>query len=381
MENKRFEPMKIVIGLGYGDEGKGLTTSYLCSRTSSPMVVRFNGGHQAGHTVVVDGVRHVFSSFGAGTLQGVPTYWSKYCTFFPTAVVNEYNVLQLSHNYTPGGDSKPQLFVHPLCPVTTPYDLYANQASEKKQKHGSVGVGFGTTLKRHESFYKLFVQDLFYPQILQAKLDNICSYYGFDLADSIMEDYMKDIEEVKELITVSDESILKSYNLIMEGAQGVLLDQDFGFFPNVTRSNTTTKNAMEINNEHLKETTEIFYVTRSYQTRHGNGFMSHEDPKLPLINNEKETNISHAFQGNFRVGKLDVDMLNYALESDNHFSSEHLIRSKKNLVITCTDQYPIDVEALLSKLKIRFDKVFISKGDSYTDIELHKQEEYSILHS
>ena len=100
-----------------------------------------------------------------------------------------------------------------------------------------------------------------------------------------------------------------------------------------------------------------------------------------IINNEKETNVSHAFQGNFRVGKLDVDMLNYALESDNHFSSEHLIRSKKNLVITCTDQYPIDVEALLSKLKIRFDKVFISKGDSYTDIELHKQEEYSILHS
>ena len=68
----------IVIGLGFGDEGKGITTSYLCKKLEgTKIVVRFNGGHQAGHTVVFNGKRHIFSSWGSGTLQGIPTYWSE----------------------------------------------------------------------------------------------------------------------------------------------------------------------------------------------------------------------------------------------------------------------------------------------------------------
>jgi len=353
--------MKIVLGLGFGDEGKGLTTSFLCSQQKNPIVIRFNGGHQAGHQVVHGGKRHIFSSFGAGTLQGAPTYWSKYCTFFPTAVLNEFEILK-SKNITP------TLYVHPLCPVTTPYDLYHNRSEEKKKKHGSVGVGFGATLQRQENFYKLYVQDLFYPKVLEAKLNNIVKYYGEE--DIGHDDFLQDIEEVKKLIVVRDESILDEYEIVFEGAQGILLDQDFGFFPNVTRSNTTSKNALEI----IKNTwwkgnkVEIFYVTRSYQTRHGNGFMS-DECELNLINNEKETNVSHEFQGNFRVGKLDPELLNYALECDSNFHKGSNI--SKNLVITCTDQYQIDVPDLLRKLKnTAFDKVYISDGDNLTNIKL-----------
>jgi len=84
----------IVVGLGYGDEGKGLTTDFLCGQSKFPLVIRFNGGHQAGHTVVTkDGVRHVFSSFGAGTLRNAPTYWSRYCTFSPAYLLYELESL------------------------------------------------------------------------------------------------------------------------------------------------------------------------------------------------------------------------------------------------------------------------------------------------
>jgi adenylosuccinate synthase len=346
----------VVCGLNFGDEGKGLATSFLCSRTKNPLVVRFNGGHQAGHTVVHNGNRHVFSSFGSGTLQGVPTYWSKYCTFFPTAFLNELEQLIVT----------PIIYVNPLCPVTTSFDIEFNRTTEKANKHGSVGVGFGATIQRQENYYKLFVQDLFYEPVLIAKLKSIATYYRATNVDEQIQKFLESVREVKKIIRISDDSIMGKYIPIFEGAQGVLLDMDFGFFPNVTRSNTTTKNAMSM--YPLNASDEVYYVTRSYLTRHGNGFLPNEK-KLNLKNNEKETNKSHAYQGEFRTAELNIDLMNYSLMCDNHFSSG----LKKNLIITCTDQFEIDVEELLSKLTQNFDKVYVSKGDSLNDISLFER--------
>lgn len=360
--------MDIVLGLGFGDEGKGLTTSYLCSLRKRPIVVRFNGGHQAGHTVVHRSTRHVFSSFGSGTMQGVPTYWSKYCTFYPTAVVNEYKSL-FSKGF------QPKLYVHPLCPVTTPYDVEANRRKEKEQKHGSVGVGFGTTLKRQEAFYKLHVQDLFFPVVLRAKLDNIAKYYGFDVD---LTNFLEDVQDAKQFFDLKEEDFLTGYNCVFEGAQGILLDQDFGFFPNVTPSNTTSKNALEIISRivgnHAIIDLNIYYVTRTYQTRHGNGFMSNEKT-LDIKNNENETNRPHEFQGNFRMGDLDPSLINYAITCDMSYHDQllNLIRTgkvaeiKRNLVVTCADQYSIDVLELLTKIDFEFSGVLMSTDDNHDD--------------
>lgn len=337
----------IVLGLGYGDEGKGLSTSFLCSQTPKPLVVRFNGGHQAGHTVVYHDHRHVFSSFGAGTLQGVPSYWSRYCTFFPTAVVNEHEALPI----------KPILYVDPLCPVTTPYDVYFNHLQNKDTQHGTVGVGFGATLRRHENYYKLYVQDLYYPKVLQEKLRLIAQYYQLEHLD--IRRFLEDVELAKDIIRLSDSSIISKYTPVFEGAQGLLLDQDFGFFPHVTRSNTSSKNALN-----LHACKEVYYVTRTYQTRHGNGYLSLEDQPLKLINAEKETNVLNDHQGSFRKAPLDVEMLNYALTCDQNFS-KHL---HKNLIITCMDQHEINVATLLQRLNTKFDKVFVSYGDSFDNI-------------
>lgn len=342
---------KIVLGLGYGDEGKGLTTSYLCSVAKDPIVVRFSGGHQAGHTVVYEKKRHVFSSFGSGSLQGVPTYWSENCTFCPISFYSENEAL-FALGVTP------KIYVNPLCPVATPYDVAYNALHEYLKDHGTVGVGFGATIKRHEAYYKLYVQDLFNETVLRAKLENIKSYYYNTVGDINLDHFMHMCRMVSVLITLSDSSILDDKTSIFEGSQGILLDQDFGFFPNVTRSNTTSKKALERCCH-----AEIYYVTRSYQTRHGNGFLSKEGEPVKLINNENETNKEDKFQGKFRTAPLDIDMINYALDCDNHFS-KYL---KKNLVVTCNDQLPFDL-GLLKKINTKFEHVYLSSGPSLTDI-------------
>ena len=360
--------------MGFGDEGKGVTTSFLCNQSNNPMVVRTNGGHQAGHTVVVDGHRHVFSNFGSGTLQGCPTYWSEYCTFSPVGVLNEYNALKKVKGL------EPKLYVHPLCPVTTPFDKQFNCALEKEKKHGSCGVGFGATIQRQEDFFKLFVQDLFHERILWQKLMNIKMYYakkGFNSDNVDLHDFIYVVNEIKKIITVDNgNSLALHYDFIFEGAQGILLDQDFGFFPNVTRSNTTSKNPLRFihDNDFFSRESEIYYITRAYQTRHGNGFMTNEaiHGELKLTNTELETNVKNEWQGNFRRSVLDLDLLNYALDCDNNFSSG----ITKNLVITCVDQvgevipatinnvlHNIPVEELPTYLNCKFDKLLISRGD------------------
>jgi len=145
-----------VIGLLYGDEGKGITTSFLSQNKPMATVIRSNGGHQAGHTVQYKGFRHVFSQFGSGTLQSTPTFISKNCTIYPPAILKEYSLIE---------QYKPILMVDPLAMITTPFDIGQNRILEQINKHGSVGVGFGQTIQRNEDNYKLFAQDLYHKDI------------------------------------------------------------------------------------------------------------------------------------------------------------------------------------------------------------------------
>jgi adenylosuccinate synthase len=342
---------KIVVGLGFGDEGKGLTTDYLCQQAKNPIVIRFNGGHQAGHTVVTaDGKRHVFSSFGSGSLRGVPTYWSRYCTFYPIGFLNEFHALEKL-------GFQPRFYLDYLSPVTTFYDVIYNRAlEESRSRHGSCGLGFGATIERQETFPKLFAQDLFFPQILVDKLKAIASYYDAKIKqaaseklssfyydhdfDEATKQFLEAVQSCRTLIRMVREKDLftmlkeKDCTCIFEGAQGILLDMDFGFFPHVTRSNTTSRNAIALIKRHQLPDPVVYYVTRSYQTRHGAGPMTNEHLPLELDVNEWETNVLNQWQGNLRKTVLDIDLLRYALLCDSHFTSGF----SKGLVVTCLDQ-------------------------------------------
>lgn len=314
-----------VIGLGFGDEGKGKVVDALIPKMVNPLVVRYSGGQQAGHTVVHDR-KHVFSNFGAGTLRGVPTYWSKHCTIDPIGVRNELSVLN-------GSASKVDLCIDEESMVTTPYDVTENLRLNSLSKHGSCGVGVGTTIARNEAMLNLRYRDLFYPSVLKIKLEQIKNYYNSPQID--LDNFLGAVNMItnSDKVYPGEESqyTYRDWVNIYEGSQGLLLDQDYGFFPHVTRSNVGFKRIRKIEDPQP----EVYYVTRAYQTRHGNGPMTNYSIPLNLINNDDETNVDN-YQGSFRTAVLDLDLLKYAIDCDRTESRTPI--SSEHLVITCMDQ-------------------------------------------
>lgn len=355
----------IVIGSQFGDEGKGRTTDNLCSQTidygrkiEKKIVVRFSGGQQAGHNVRIGDITHIHSNFGSGTLRGVPSYFSEHCTVYPLTMYREEQVLK-SKGITP------ELYLHPLAKVTTPFDVVYNRLTEKRNGHGSCGLGISATMKRNnETGYKLYAIDLSNRILLEEKLENIYQYYYSKIENHTerMEFIKLQREEMREFMGCLDLMTfnIKSYdyiknnyqNIIFEGSQGILLDMDHGVFPNVTFANTTSKNALEICNKLgiEKHNISIHYVTRCYQTRHGAGWMSNND-EIELINTEDEINVFNEWQKNFKIGELDYNLLNYALDIDQIYSEG----IRKYLVVTCLDQRPkfkFDVDKIKHKFKM-----------------------------
>ena len=376
-----------VIGLGYGDEGKGITTDFLCRKQPyKTIVVRFSGGQQAGHNIRIGQISHVHSNFGSGALRGAPSYFSEHCTIYPVTMSREASLLSTKIY------ELPEVFYHPLAHLTTPADVAYNRWREKKLNHGSCGIGVGATMKRNiETPYKVYAIDLTNIPILLKKCHQIHHYYidliGKDNPE--IESYYNEmieefplfnvaVDEMKNFITfqIKDYDFLKSYeNIIFEGAQGIMLDMTHGIFPNVTYGNTTSKNALEICNKLKINNIEIFYVTRCYQTRHGVGWMSNEDP-IKLTNTQDEINVYNEWQKDFRIGEIDYDLLNYAYSIDSLYSKD----IPKNLVVTCLDQRP-NFEFEYHKLKTRFKEIYNSySADSKSFIPLFN-EQYAAVHS
>ena len=335
-----------VIGLGYGDEGKGITVDWLCSKYPNSIVCRNDGGHQVGHTVKFGDIIHEFHHFGSGTLRGIPTYWYSRCTVSPVHFRLEWMELERK-------GIKPSIYIENTCPVTTPYDIAWNRASETQNRHGSVGVGYAATKKRNE-FVSLIFMDLKYPWVLRTKLSMIKNYYlslleeksvSFDLAyhfelkklegDSLTDDnFMDDCRFMDQnAISLSGEIECPSA-VIHEGNQGILLDQYAGFYPHVTYGRTTLQNLVK--EIYPTEILEIFYITRIYATKHGHGPLKNEGIPVNLINTEHEVNHDNEWQGNFRIAPLDLDMIRYAIEYNDDICFN--IPIKTNIVVTCIDQ-------------------------------------------
>ena len=172
---------KIVVGSQFGDEGKGLVTDYLCSlpinnyldNSKRKIVVRFSGGQQAGHNVVIDGISHIHSNFGSGTLRGYASYFSEHCTVYPTTIYRERQVLNTKN-------VEPELYIHPLAKVTTPFDVaYARLMDMKNGRGNTCGLGIGVTMRRNlETGYKLYAIDLENVKMLRVKMALISQQYA-----------------------------------------------------------------------------------------------------------------------------------------------------------------------------------------------------------
>ncbi|MFD7657969.1 adenylosuccinate synthetase [Actinosynnema sp. NPDC059797] len=321
----------VVVGLGFGDEGKGAVVDALCHDRETVSVVRFNGGAQAAHNVVADGRHHTFSQFGSGTLAGVPTHLSRHVLVEPIALATE------SRELAALGVRDPLrlLSVDAGALLTTPLHVLANRAREDARgeaRHGSCGKGIGETV-----WYSLLagarpgdvvehqevigtpgapprVGDCADPAALRRKLDALARFYepligaGPSVAElvSLYRDFAGAVR-----ITRGDEvgRLAERGRLVFEGAQGVLLDQHHGFHPHTTWSTTTPANARDLLGGRPAA---VVGVTRTYQTRHGAGPLPTEDPAVAARFPERH-NATGRYQGAWRAGHLDAELLEYAV--------------------------------------------------------------------
>jgi len=358
--------IKVIIGSNFGDEGKGLMTDYMCSINESPIVIRFNSSAQAGHTVVTpDGKRHVFGHFCSGSLQGIPTFLSNYFSVNPLLFLKEYDELKMKNVdlYT---------MIDLNCSVIIPQDMILNQIVERYRgdnRHGSCGLGYNESIIRNNiERYKITCNELLNKNYID-KLDLIKNEYIKDRLqqlnlvgckdklmeklydDSIISHFIDDIDRqfIPKVHFSNIKKVVKKYStLIFEGAQGLMLSEDYKYFPHVTHSKTGISNVLnlleEINSDKLD--IEVIYITRSYLTRHGTGPLPNEVKEKPYQNIIDLTNISNEFQGTLRFAPLDIDLLAENIQNDYtkiiSRKQHEYCNIKKSIGLTCLDQIDND---------------------------------------
>jgi len=301
---------RAVIDSNFGDAGKGLVTDYLCAKYGAGIVVRYNGGANAGHTVITpDDKRHVFRHVGSGSFLGIPTYLSSFFVCNPILFFEEVAQLKALGVI-------PDVYAHPDCLITTFMDMIINQELENRRgdkRHGSCGIGFDETLNRSKvSGLKITMGDLWNGGTrLESQIAEICDKYakfriGKPFTDArVIEHFMECCTSFAE--AVNPLGIQQCEDPVFEGAQGLLLDQDNKeFFPHLTHSNTGMKNVDTLCQQAGIDDIDIHYVSRTYLTRHGAGPLPDHDPAMDYFD---ETNKPNKFQGTLRFAPLDYSAL------------------------------------------------------------------------
>jgi adenylosuccinate synthase len=339
---------QVVLGANFGDEGKGLITDYLSSQSKEPPLnVLFNGGSQRGHTVELEGIRHVFHHFGSGTFNGSSTLLTKDFICNPMVFLKEYEILsKLGY--------KPKVYMDQRCKITTPYDIAINQMIEESRdnnKHGSCGLGIYETIYRYknqslevpmmdrEEYWEYLKTEWIPLRLNELHLEPPPKWEKILNSDYLGKNFYSDYDKFLELIEFVDafEILARNKNAIFEGGQGLLLDQNYGYyFPYLTPSNTGLTNVHILAKEAGITELEVYYVTRWYVTRHGAGPLMHETDSIGM-NLKDRTNLYNDYQGFLRYGKLDLNLLNHTITRDLK-QVDRNITTNPYLVMTCLDQ-------------------------------------------
>ncbi len=336
----------LVAGLGFGDEGKGTIVDYLVRREGAKVVVRYNGGAQAAHRVVLDDGRdHVFAQFGSGTLiPGIRTYLSRFMLVEPSGMINEYNHLKKIGFE----DAFRRLMIDERAPLITPFHVSAGRLLEFERganRNGSCGLGIGEVTEdlRDAPDSTLRVGDLrnlgtFYQKFLNVRqrkllkvehLFNKFRYMNSNMAINVKVFESKDVwdwwmNRYGEFTKLATNIVSSLYSgeifgddpVIFEGAQGMLLDRERGFYPHVTKTDISYKNAEILLREagHTGEVAKVG-VLRGYFTRHGAGPFVTEDKELTENLQDECGNKENDWQGKMRVGYFDLVAAKYAIDS------------------------------------------------------------------
>jgi len=326
-----------LIGLGFGDCGKGVFTDALCRRLSAHSVVRFNGGAQAGHNVVLpDGRHHCFSQFGAGTLvAGVATVLAAPVVVHPGALLVENDHLRAIGI----DDALQRLHIDRRCRINTPFHQAAGRLRELRRgakAHGTCGVGVGETVRHaiEHPEQTLYYGDLVRPALAMQKLEAIrrvllaefaatpenglaLAEYQLLTDEQAAERWLSGINPLLRQVQAASPEQLASRLArpgcaLFEGAQGVLLDEWHGFHPHTTWSSITPAAVDAVAADYgLASRPEHLGILRAYLTRHGQGPLPTADAALNRL--PEPHNNAQGWQGEFRRGHPDAVLLRYAL--------------------------------------------------------------------
>jgi adenylosuccinate synthase len=272
----------VVIGTQWGDEGKGKIVDWLTDRARG--VVRFQGGHNAGHTLVIAGRKTVLHLIPSGILrEKVACYIGNGVVLSPHALIEEVDMLQSA-----GVDVTSRLKISEACPLILPYHAavdVAREAAKGAAKIGTTGRGIGPAYEDKVARRAIRLQDLFHRERFAAKLSEVLEYHNFMLkhyynAQSV--DFHRTLDDALELAgrikpMVADvprllyEAQQAGNDLLFEGAQGTLLDVDHGTYPYVTSSNCVAGAAAAGAGIGPGGLHYVLGITKAYTTRVGSG--------------------------------------------------------------------------------------------------------------
>ena len=272
----------VVIGTQWGDEGKGKIVDWLTDEVAA--VVRFQGGHNAGHTLVVNGKKTVLRLIPSGILhRNVTCYIGNGVVLSPEALLHEIDELAVA-----GVEVISRLRISEACPLILPYHVAIDQARELAlgiAKLGTTGRGIGPCYEDKVARRAIRLHDLYFPSRFKEKLIEVLDYHNFVLkhylkaetvsVDSVFESTLKMGERLEPMIADVSADLHRlmaaGKSLLFEGAQAALLDVDHGTYPYVTSSNCLAGQASAGAGVGPQALNYVLGITKAYATRVGSG--------------------------------------------------------------------------------------------------------------
>ena len=272
----------VVIGTQWGDEGKGKIVDLLTDQVDA--VVRFQGGHNAGHTLVIDGEKTVLHVIPSGILhEGVQCVIGNGVVLEPHELLKEITTLEAR-----GVPVRERLKISPACPLILPHHVELDLAREEargKLKIGTTGRGIGPAYEDKAARRGLRLGDMFYWQTFSDRLAEVMEYHNFMLTQYYKKpaldftqtlDQCADIADQMKAMSVDVVPLLhdlreQGKNILFEGAQGAMLDVDLGTYPYVTSSNTTAGGTAVGTGFGPRYLDYVLGITKAYATRVGSG--------------------------------------------------------------------------------------------------------------
>ncbi|HET8882275.1 MAG TPA: adenylosuccinate synthase [Solimonas sp.] len=272
----------VIIGAQWGDEGKGKVVDLLTDRVQA--VVRFQGGHNAGHTLVINGVKTALNLIPSGIMRpGVACLIGNGVVLSLPDLIKEIEKVEAT-----GASVRERLFISEAAPLVLPIHARLDQARELargENKIGTTGKGIGPAYEDKVARRAVRVGDLFSRELLAAKLGELLAYHNFVLQNFYKEepvDFQQTLDAllgyadvIKPMVADVTERLRlhlkRGDNVLFEGAQGALLDVDHGTYPYVTSSNTTSGGAATGTGVGPRELDYVLGIVKAYATRVGSG--------------------------------------------------------------------------------------------------------------